>query len=169
MAAIAAEAGVAVQTLYFTFHTKSDLLQAAYEHAVLGPDGVPPHLTDWWRHAEQEADVSRSLRHIVDGSIELLDRAAPLVCAVYRDAEARTTYESNERLRVAGYTQLVDMLARKHPLRPDQTGTTARDVLLTLLGPQVYFAFTNELGWSNSEFATWVHAALRRELFALGV
>jgi AcrR family transcriptional regulator len=36
MDAIAAEAGVAVQTVYFAFRTKPELLIAAYDQAVLG-------------------------------------------------------------------------------------------------------------------------------------
>src|SRR5688572_6188849 len=39
---IAARAGVAIQTVYFTFHTKGELLQACFDHAVLGPDNLPP-------------------------------------------------------------------------------------------------------------------------------
>jgi AcrR family transcriptional regulator len=42
MESIAQRAGVAVQTVYFTFRTKDDLLQAVYEWAVLGDDGKPP-------------------------------------------------------------------------------------------------------------------------------
>src|SRR3954449_3485212 len=50
MAAVAAEAGVAVQTLYFTFGTKAELLQHAYDYAVIG-DGepVPPTEQSWYR------------------------------------------------------------------------------------------------------------------------
>jgi len=36
MAAIAAEVGVAVQTVYFTFHNKPALLRAAFEFAIKG-------------------------------------------------------------------------------------------------------------------------------------
>jgi AcrR family transcriptional regulator len=82
MEAVAAEAGVAVQTVYFTFHTKAALLQAAYEFAVLGAERTPPHLTAWWRAAEAAPDVVRAVAHIVDGSVALLERAAPLVWAV---------------------------------------------------------------------------------------
>ena len=82
-------AGVAVQTVYFTFRTKSDLLQAVYEHVVLGPDGVPPHLTEWWRATEGEPDVARSRsRRSGRGHRELLERAAPLVWVVLGDETA---------------------------------------------------------------------------------
>jgi AcrR family transcriptional regulator len=47
---IAAEAGVAVPTVYFAFHTKAELLQACYELALLGEDGPrPPPAQPWWR------------------------------------------------------------------------------------------------------------------------
>ena len=42
MAQIAKQAGVAVQTLYFTFHTKAQLLQQTLDRAVLGDAPDPP-------------------------------------------------------------------------------------------------------------------------------
>jgi AcrR family transcriptional regulator len=153
--------------LYFTFDTKAELLQAAFEHAVLGPEATPPHLTAWWGVAEREPDVARAVAHIVDGTIEVFQRTAPLVWAVHGDEDARATYEFNEQLRREGYAILVAFLARKHPLRPGLTQPKAR-VLLTLLGPHVFVLLTRELGWSVREFATWARAALLRELFGLG-
>src|SRR5213595_300848 len=51
MAEIAEAAGVAVQTVYFTFHTKSALLSRAYDFAVMGEDEpLPPEQQPW--HAE---------------------------------------------------------------------------------------------------------------------
>ena len=88
MDAVAAEAGVAVQTLYFTFHTKAELLQAAYEHAVTGPEQIPPHLSDWWRQVSDATDVREAVTALVDGTIPILERAAPLVWVVRADADA---------------------------------------------------------------------------------
>src|SRR5947209_3194055 len=99
MEAVAAEAGVATQTVYFTFHTKAALLQAAYEYAVLGPEWTPPHLMAWWRAAESEPDVVSAVAHIVDGNVVLFERAARLVWAVHGDEDARPAYEFNETLR----------------------------------------------------------------------
>ena len=42
MAAIGERAGVAVQTVYFTFRTKDALLQAVHNRTVLGRDEIPP-------------------------------------------------------------------------------------------------------------------------------
>lgn len=165
MEALAAEAGVAVQTLYFTFHTKSEILQAAYEFAVLGPDPTPPHLTAWWRAAEAEPDLAKAVAHIVTGSVELFQRAARLVWVVHADEDARSVYEFNEELRRTGYVSLVASLARKHPLRAGLTKTKARDIMLTLLGPHVFFLMTAELGWTVQDYGRWAEGALLRELF----
>jgi AcrR family transcriptional regulator len=164
---IARAAGVAVQTIYFTFHTKIELLQAAYEWSVLGPDGVPPHLSDWWQRAEAERDVRKAVGHIVEGSMTVFERAAPLVWAVHGDEDARSIYEFNEQLRIDGYARMISFLARKHPLRQGVGRSKARDIVLTLLGPHVFLLMTRELGWSKRQFSRWVHAAILSEVFDL--
>src|SRR5688572_32815829 len=68
MADIAEAAGVAVQTVYFTFHTKSELLSRAYDFAVLGEgDPVPPEQQDWYVRAIAEPDLEAALRMVVEG------------------------------------------------------------------------------------------------------
>jgi AcrR family transcriptional regulator len=162
---VAREAGVAVQTVYFTFRTKGELLQAAYEHVVTGPDGVPPHHTAWWRSAEQDPDVASAVRTLVEGTVELLDRAAPLVWAVLGDPTARERYDANEELRRSGNERLLRTLSTKNPLRDGLPETRACDLLLVLTGPQLYSQLTRDLGWSIQEVADWMTAAVLRELF----
>jgi AcrR family transcriptional regulator len=79
MAQIAKEAGVAVQTLYFTFHTKAQLLQQTLERAVLG-DGppVPPPQTQWYQAMLAQPAIRPALEHLVSGVSEILQRVAPL-------------------------------------------------------------------------------------------
>lgn len=166
---VARDAGVAVQTVYFTFHTKGELLQATYEHVVLGPAGLPPHLTAWWRAVEETSDVITAVRELIDGTVELLDRTAPLVWAVLGDPTAREGYEHNEGLRRDGNEHLVSVLSTKYPLRDGLTPTMARDVLLVLTGPQLYCQLTRDLDWTSSQVANWMHGAVLRELFHVNV
>src|SRR6187401_3225177 len=59
MADIADAAGVAVQTVYFTFHTKGELLSRAYDFAVLGEgEPVPPDKTAWYMRMTEETDIT---------------------------------------------------------------------------------------------------------------
>ena len=76
---IAQQAGVAVQTVYFTFHTKDDLLKAVFEWTVLGDDGVPPHRQAWHLDALAEPDAYRALPKIVAGIGAIDARMAPMI------------------------------------------------------------------------------------------
>jgi AcrR family transcriptional regulator len=165
MDAVAADAGVAVQTVYFAFRTKSELLQAVFEHAVLGPERIPPHLMPWWPRPDDGHDITVAVGRLIDGTMEVLTRAAPLVWSVVGDEGARERYEHNEQLRQYGYTELVNILAGKHPLRPGLTPLRARDVLLVLTAPQLFVQFTRELGWSTDELAAWITTAVLEQVF----
>lgn len=167
MESVAADAGVAVQTVYFTFRSKGDLLQAAYEHVVLGPERIPPHLSAWWRAVEGEPDVAAAIRGLVEGTLDVLDRAAPLVRAVLGDDTAHEGYQHNEDLRRAGNMELVRILARKHTLLPGLTEERARDVLLLLTGPVLYSHLTRDMGWPRGEVEQWVVAILGQQLFGI--
>ena len=75
---IAAEAGVAVQTGYFTFHTKAELLQACYELAVLGEDDPRPPPAQPWYTAMLDATAGRAaIRHFAEGNSAIAARVAP--------------------------------------------------------------------------------------------
>src|SRR4051794_41317464 len=71
MEAIAARAGVAVQTLYFTFHTKDELLQAVLDWTVMGDDPTPPPMQPWHLAAMAEADGRRALELFVAGVVTI--------------------------------------------------------------------------------------------------
>jgi AcrR family transcriptional regulator len=167
MPEVAASAGVAVQTVYFAFRTKGDLLQAVFAWVVLGPDCMPPHLMPWWPTANDGYEIEDSIRRFIDGTFELLARAAPLVWTVLGDESARAAYEHNEELRRVGYTHLVPVLVDKHPLRSGLTPTRARDLLLVLTGPQVFVQYTRDLGWTQTELGDWLTNAVLEQVFGI--
>jgi AcrR family transcriptional regulator len=164
---IARQAGVAVQTVYFAFRTKSELLQSVYEHVVLGPEKVPPHLSRWWRDAEAEPDVAKAVRILVTGSMDLLARAAPLVWTVLGDETAREGYDFNEGLRRNGTEALIAMLSAKHPLSEGMTPDRARDIYLLLTGPQIHAQLTRDLKWSRVEIEEWTISSILQQLFGI--
>jgi AcrR family transcriptional regulator len=165
MDSVARAAGVAVQTVYFTFRTKGELLQATYEHAVLGPTQTPPHLMPWWPRPDDGHDISEAVTGLVDGTLQLLSRAAPLVWSVLGDEAARDRFEYNEQLRRFGYAELVAVLSGKHPLRDSLDPTRARDIMLVLTGPQLYVQYTRDLGWTHEALARWTTAAVLEQVF----
>ncbi len=96
MAAIARRAGVAVQTVYFVFRTKAELIGAVIDVAVLGEqDPTVPQDSGWWEAMEAEPDPAEALRLFVergaDGtSVRDIARAAKVAeGALYRHYESK--------------------------------------------------------------------------------
>jgi AcrR family transcriptional regulator len=167
MGGIAERAGVAVQTLYFTFHTKDALLQEVHDRTVLGDDATPPPQQPWHVAAMAEPDGRRALARIIEGVMAIQARVAPMIPvfqAVSGDAAGRV-YRHGEELRRKGYEQLIDALGAKTPLRPGLTRTKACDLLFVILGPELYRSLVLECGWSQADWLAWATKALTRDLF----
>src|SRR5215213_4469928 len=89
MEAIAAEAGVALKTVYVAFETKSGLLRALWNHLLRGgQDDVPVGEQQWYRELVAEPDAERQIRMTarnslvvkvrIAGVLEVIRNAAPL-------------------------------------------------------------------------------------------
>src|SRR3954467_6174215 len=163
MTAVAQRAGVAVQTVYFVFHTKAELLSAAFDAAVLGEENAtPPEQTEWWRAIASAPDAHAALATFLTGNGEILRRAAPLAevvrAAAPSDPEAAPIHNHHEQLRADAYRRAVELIRARGPLRPGVDVDQATDVLLTLAGPATYLAFARDRNWPHSRFMTWTSA-----------
>ena len=169
MDAIADRAGVAVQTLYFTFHTKDELFQAVHERTVLGDEDVPPQMQPWYLAAVASDDVREAVRHICQGVPSISRRVAPMIPAFHAVAgdPAGEVWERSERLRHDGMVQLVAVLTKKAPLRRGVSKAHAADVLYLLLGPDLYWTMVLGRGWSERQLATWTERVVHIDVFGL--
>jgi AcrR family transcriptional regulator len=170
MALIAERAGVAVQTVYFTFRTKDALLQEVHDQTVLGR-GTPlaPMDQPWYRAAAAEVDPPHATRLLVEGVGTILARVAPMLPvfqAVVADP-AGEVYRNAEALRrPAMYDVAREVLLPKGGLRPGVDVSYAGDLLVVLLGPEIYRMYVLEVGWSHERWVDWTAQVLLRELFA---
>jgi AcrR family transcriptional regulator len=167
MDAIADRAGVAVQTLYFTFHTKDELLQEVHEWTVLGDEELPPQLQPWYIDAAAEPDARRALRLFVAGLVTIEARNAPMLPVYHAVAAdpAGEVYRRSAELRRAGFEEMVDLLRKKAPLRPGLSRRRATDIYFILASPESYRSFVIEAGWRPAEWVTWITDALSHALF----
>jgi AcrR family transcriptional regulator len=151
MSAIAERAGVAVQTVYFVFHTKPALLTAAIDTAVMGEvDPVPPEQTLWWQEGITTLDGPRAIELFITNVSEINMRAATLdrvaLAASTTDPELVDLIEYHESLRTQRFRGYIDALAARGLLRDGSDPAEATDVLLTLAGADVFLNFTEERG-----------------------
>lgn len=168
LTAIAIEAGVAVQTLYFTFHTKAALLQEALQMAVVGfDDPVPPHESPWFGEMAAEPDAARAIGIIVDNTIAIFERVGPLTGTFrHGDSEVVAMWAHSEQLRIDGYRLMMAALAKKARLKRGLSLEEAGDVLFVLLSPDLYQEMVGGRGWKVDRWRRWITQALRDALFA---
>jgi AcrR family transcriptional regulator len=170
VAQIAEAAGVAVQTVYFTFHTKSALLNRAYDFAVMGEEEpLSPDEQVWYRAMVAEPDVRQALRHLVAGVGEITRRVTPLYLAARAaadsDPDTAQVMAFHERWRADGYRAVVELLRAKTGLRPGLSLERATDLLLLFAGMDVYHVLVDAKGWSHEEWTDWAVATLADQLF----
>lgn len=173
MADIAEAAGVAVQTVYFTFHTKSELLSRAYDFAVLGEsEPLPPEQQPWYAGMTAAPDLATALRNMVEGVGAILRRATPLDTVVRAsagsDPDTAKVRALHERWRAEGYRSMLGLLQPKSPLRRDITPERATDLLLLYVGMDVYRVLVEDFGWTHDAWVDWTVATVSEQVFAPG-
>jgi AcrR family transcriptional regulator len=170
MADIAAAADVAVQTVYFTFHTKSELLSKAYDFAVLGEgEPTPPELQPWNAAMKAESRIVPALRHAVEGIGTILTRATPLDTVVRAgagsDPEAAGIRARHEGWRAQGYRAMLDILTSKADLRKGLSPERATQLLLLYIGMDVYRVLVTDFGWAHAAWVDWTVATVAEQVF----
>lgn len=167
MDAIAQRAGVAVQTLYFTFHTKDQLVQAVHEQTVLGEDAIPPPQQPWFLAAATRTNVTDAVHEITAGTATILARVAPMVPAFHAVSgdPAGEVWRHGQALRLDGMHDLVDILTRNARLHEGLSRSHAADVLFLTLGPETYRTLVLERGWTPTQWSGWAARAILTELF----
>lgn len=167
MEAIGRSAGVSVQTVYFQFRTKDEVLKAVHEWTVLGDEGLPPQLQGWYRAALDEPDVARAVAGLAAGIATLNVRVAPTlpVFATLAQEPGGDLYRRARTLRRQGMEELLTALRTKAPLQTGMSATRAADLLDFLLGPESYAELVLRAGWSRRRWVDWVSSTLTEQLF----
>jgi AcrR family transcriptional regulator len=169
MQAIADEAGMSVQSLYFTFGTKRALLSELLDVAVAGDDEPVATLDrPRVRAAITDPDPEAQLREQARLAREIYERVAPVLQVVAHaataDPEIHELWETNNTQRAVVMEQLIAALAAKTPLRAGLDAAGATDVALALLSPEVYQFFTVRRGWDAARWEEWTADALVTQL-----
>ena len=154
MSDIADRADVAVQTVYFTFHTKAELLQACFDFAVLGPDQLPPMEQPFFADFLAARSGRTALAAFVRGNTAILRRSAAIkevAESAPHEPDAAAVVEHSERLRRDGLAQIVALVTDRFGLRAGLAGDDATDLLLMLTSSGTYLTL-QRYGWSEEKY-----------------
>lgn len=168
MEQIATQAGVAVQTVYYTFRTKGQLLCEVVEVTAVGEDEpVPVAQRPWMRETLSTSSAQRVLALAVEHGTAIYERAAPLWPAVNAAAAADPYVEQYWRdvaaKRRAGQGRLVARLSELGALREGLNVERATDLLVVLFGHEVFRGLV-EAGWTIPNYKAWLFATLVQQL-----
>jgi AcrR family transcriptional regulator len=160
IAAIAREAGVAVQTVYAVFGSKRQLLSDLVDVSIVGDDlPIPMRDRPIVRETEAEPDCHKKIERMGVHLTETLRRTAEITVilrgAAGVDADAAAVFQKGVRERLRGMTEFAAHLARSGCLRNDLDPAHAADVLSLHMDPASFHWFVHERGWTDEQYARW--------------
>ena len=161
MEQVAAEAGVALKTVYVAFTTKSGLLRALWDLRLKG-DQDQAGVADrpWYRDVLDEPDPERQLgrnarnasvvKQRIGGILKVLRSAAPVdpdAAALWRMIQS--DFYDNQRV-------IVESLQARQALRPGLDVARATDILWALNHPDLWLLLVGERGWTPGQWERWL-------------
>lgn len=167
---IAAEAGVAAQTIYAVFKNKKRLLISLMN--VSPRTGMEDH-TPMSERVEvkavaQEHDQRRQLQMFAQVVANNLDQVA-VVSQIMADA-AKTepdldrVVQKLNRQRLEHMTLAVQQIAAHGPFQEEIDEANARDIVWTLTSAEVFLLLTRDRGWPKEKYAGWLADTLIKAL-----
>ncbi|MEV0407114.1 helix-turn-helix domain-containing protein [Actinoallomurus sp. NPDC050550] len=166
---IADRAGVAVQTIYFTFGNKRVLLKELVDVSIAG-DHEPVATMDrpWFQEALASETADAQLRLHVHATRGILERVAPIIemlrAATLADPGIAELWDQDVDPRSTVHTAAARALVTKPGIRDEVTAEYAADLLFGLLSPELYLLFVRDRGWSPEQWERWSHETLSGRL-----
>ncbi len=171
MNAIAAEAGVAAQTVYASMRTKPDILRAVIQVTVRGEeDQVPLAESSRWQEMEQASDPRAKLAMFARLHREICDREAAIFAVLETagavEPELGPLLREKEEFRYEDQARVARSLHERGQLRTGLRLRKASDIIWALASERVYLALVEERGWGVEEYEAWLTDQLAAALLA---
>lgn len=171
--AIAAEAGVSLQTVYRAAPGKAGLLAAAVTAAVAGGSAraaVPAEERPAIRAIIDERDPSKQLQLYAHTQPGIWQRVGPLLrvlaAAALSEPDLRKLQQEQDSERHAGLSRFVQLLEEHGALRKDLTREHAADIIMTLGSLATYDSLVATRRWTHDQYETWLADTLQHCLLS---
>jgi AcrR family transcriptional regulator len=165
IAGVAHRAGVAVQTVYFTFHTKAALFMEVVIWLSAGSDaGTPVMERPWVREAREAPAPQRTVALMVEHGTDIFRRLLPvwpsIQAARASDEDFATRFGAVVAARRNGMRALIAALAARRGLRRGVSVDQAAETFFLLQSPELLSLATTELGWPLERFKAWTYVSM---------
>jgi AcrR family transcriptional regulator len=161
VAAVAADAGVSVETIYKTFTSKAGLVAGIWERGLAGRGSVPaPQRSDDMQRTEP--DPRAIVRNWGRLTAEVAPRVAPILLlirsAAAADAEMASLLTETDRQRL--HRMRHNAKALSGHLRDGVTVGMAADVLWTYSSPDLYELLVRRRRWGARRYGEFIADAM---------
>ena len=170
--AIAAEAQVAVQTIYNSVGSKAELVAAVLERAATAPGSAESVFTSM----RERIDAAPTLSHVVaataDGLALVNDRTAGILHMVGEaaviDADVAAFAQRRDETHLGACIEIAGLVRAERtrqrgrgpsPL-PDLSDLDAGALIFSLSHHGAYRTFVHDLGWSATGYRDWLERVL---------
>src|ERR1700730_285608 len=169
MPAIAAEARVALKTVYVAFGTKANLLRTLWDLRLAGNEAATPVLErGWYREVVEDDSPEAKLRLAARQSRAVKTRSGRLLEVIRNaasvDPEIRTLWEEIQSKLHHVASALIEQLHSSNALRSGLDPAIAADILWTLNHPAVWQLLIHERQWQPDQYEQWLEQSLRSQL-----
>jgi TetR/AcrR family transcriptional regulator of autoinduction and epiphytic fitness len=171
IAAIAAAADVAVQTVYAVFGTKRAILAELLATRTVGDDDAAA-LSDRadWRAMEAETDPRRQIAALAAIATRVGSRIAGLyevmAGAAGSDPEIAAMYRQRQQARYQDQRRVAELLAARGVLRSGLPAARAADIIWAIANPRTQRALVADRQWPAAEYESWLADLLAASLLA---
>ena len=167
--AVAARAGVAVDTVYATFGTKKGMLSALIDLRVTGSgEGSDVLAGEGPRALRKVSNQRQMLAGFAADIVPRIERVRPIDDVMQSAgaidpeiAELRARMQEN---RFSKLRTFIEWLAANGALRRDMDVDEAATIAWTLTSPEVNRLLRDVRGWSSQRYQEWLSATLVRVL-----
>ena len=154
---IAAEAGVALKTVYVIFETKVGLLRAVWEARFGGEEeAVPVFERAWFLAVAEERDPERKLRLFAAQALRVKTGSGALLESIrnasFTDSEIATLWDDIETKLLDVARSIVIQLSDGGALAADLSIADATDILWTLNHPTVWHLTVRARRWTPERY-----------------
>lgn len=169
MERIAGQAGVAVQTVYYTFRTKAQLLCEVMEAVAAGrPEPEPVPLRPWMAEVMSAPSAHRALAVSIEHGTDIFERAAPLWPAMWAAAaldpavDAYWQRVSTGRREAMG--RIIARVAELGALRPSIDIEQGTDIFVVLVSHETYLGLVQRAQWTLPQYKAWLFNTASHQL-----
>jgi AcrR family transcriptional regulator len=164
IAAIARDAGVAVQTVYNAVGSKVDILSAVLDLHAQGPEAPRSVLEFLAERSALAIDVEALLDVLADWFVAVHERTAETVAIIRQAAAVDPAAAGLERARAArrraNYLKAAAEFRSRGSIPPGRSDADVAALIFALGHPEVYRALVLEGGWSVAQYRAWLRAGL---------